>query len=110
MAVQSGCNPFQRSGPACRSLLLGQLARYDGGPSAILTLRRSFREWHYTLKWIAAAICTQWQSQTLRCMRIHLAWFAKRRERAYYRHRAFNPSTFHLGNVKRSTSALTRSF
>jgi hypothetical protein len=26
-------------------------------------------------------------------MRIHLAWFAKRRERAYYRHCAFSPST-----------------
>jgi len=45
-----------------------------------LTLRRSFREWHYALKWIAAAICKQWQSQTLRRMRIHLSWFAKRRE------------------------------
>ena len=38
-------------------------------------------------------------------VRTHLASFAKRRERAYYSHRAFTIVPFHLGKVKSWTSA-----
>jgi hypothetical protein len=44
-------------------------------------------------------------------VRTYLAWLAKRRERAYYSHRAFTTcAVSSLGKVKSSTSALTRSF
>jgi hypothetical protein len=49
--------------------------------------------------------------QCKRIVRTHLASFAKRRERAYYGHRAFTTcAVSSLGKVKSSTSALTRSF
>ena len=43
-------------------------------------------------------------------VRTHLAQFAKRRERAYYSHRAFTTCAVSSWEVKSSTSAFTRSF